>query len=141
MKEVFSHNEDSGWEQEIEEAIYILFDDMCLEADANPKQVFLYRGVKREYTISDFFSLSRMMDDMIENSHEVGGEYAESFTEKLAAAERDTLQDSIRKTIELWAANNKIIPDFYTVDAVTKIAVNLSWNEAGDWEVEDIVDF
>ena len=138
-KRYYSHNNDQYFEESISTAIETAIKD---HHDKFPKQVVTYAGTGEKKKVSEYFSISHIfnIDNLIECiTDEVygdGGELSDDYCLRLEKQKYDELETEIKKVLETWADKHKMQPDFFVVNNVIEMKIDLEWCEE-QWTIKN----
>lgn len=116
MDKVYSTNEEEyGYSDPYEAAQELWGDGEYNIGDI----VTIYEGDPVAFSASSF--IPNMAEYMGENAYDACGEYSETWD--FSREQEKSLQELIEKTVDKWADDNKMQPNFYSVTNVKEIKV------------------
>ena len=124
----YSVNEEdfTDYESAIEMAINGL--DLDFEGET---ELQIFEGEEVRHKIGDF--LPWIADGITNNCFEKADEYADDWILKIDKHDKE-IQELMKQTINKWADENNMQPDFFGVKNVRPISVKIKVDKNGNWD-------
>ena len=114
---------------EIEDAIRDAFDDPDIAVGSF---VVISEGDAIKWKASELTGFT--LDSIVNSAYDEGGEYADGYLEDVTKEQEADLDKRIAETVNKWADDYGLQPNFYRVANVKEIRVKLT-SETGDYEI------